>query len=70
MTGRELGEVIRAARRATGLTQEAVAHALDVRQSSVSQWERGTTLPRTLHLIGLMRLCGSEPMALLLGDTA
>lgn len=70
MTGRELGEAIRAARRAAGLTQEAVAHALEVRQSSVSQWERGTTVPRTLHLIDLMRLYRSVLVALLLGDTA
>jgi transcriptional regulator with XRE-family HTH domain len=70
VTGRELGEAIRAARRAAGLTQEAVAHALDVRQSSVSQWERGTTVPRTLHLIDLMRLCGRELVALLLRDAA
>lgn len=68
MTEQELGEAIRVARRAAGLTQEAVAHALEVRQSSVSQWERGATVPRTLHLIDLMRLCGAELVALLLEE--
>ena len=69
MTGQELGKAIRVARRAAGLTQEAVAHALEVRQSSVSQWERGTTVPRTLHLIDLMRLYGAELIALVLDNT-
>ena len=38
-----LSEAIRAARRRAGLSQAELAAALGVRQSSVSQWERGST---------------------------
>lgn len=48
-----LSEAIRAARRRTGLSQAELAAALGVRQSSVSQWERGSTRPSTDHLLAL-----------------
>ena len=54
----ELGAAIRAARKAAELSQQDLAAALGVRQSTVSQWERGGTTPRTKHLLGLLRLLG------------
>ncbi|HEX8860604.1 MAG TPA: helix-turn-helix transcriptional regulator [Actinomycetes bacterium] len=48
-----LSEAIRAARRRAGLSQAELAAALGVRQSSVSQWERGSTRPSTDHLLAL-----------------
>lgn len=48
-----LSEAIRAARRRAGLSQAELAELLDVRQSSVSQWERGSTRPSTVHLLAL-----------------
>ena len=51
-----LSEAIRAARRRAGLSQAELAAALGVRQSSVSQWERGSTRPSTDHLLALTAL--------------
>ncbi|HZD71233.1 MAG TPA: helix-turn-helix transcriptional regulator [Actinomycetes bacterium] len=48
-----LSEVIRAARRQAGLSQAELGELLGVRQSSVSQWERGSTMPSTIHLLTL-----------------
>jgi HTH-type transcriptional regulator/antitoxin HipB len=48
-----LSGAIRAARRRAGLSQAELAAALGVRQSSVSQWERGSTRPSTDHLLAL-----------------
>jgi transcriptional regulator with XRE-family HTH domain len=48
-----LSEAIRAARRRAGLSQAELAELLGVRQSSVSQWERGSTKPSTIHLLAL-----------------
>jgi transcriptional regulator with XRE-family HTH domain len=48
-----LSEAVRAARRRAGLSQAELAELLGVRQSSVSQWERGSTRPSTVHLLAL-----------------
>jgi transcriptional regulator with XRE-family HTH domain len=56
----ELGAVIREARLASGLSQADLASELGVRQSSVSQWERGTTAPVTWHLLGLLMTFGAQ----------
>jgi transcriptional regulator with XRE-family HTH domain len=48
-----LSEAIRSARRRAGLSQVELAELLGVRQSSVSQWERGSTRPSTVHLLAL-----------------
>ncbi len=66
----ELGAAIREARLAAGLSQEDLAGVLGVRQSSVSQWERGTTVPATRHLLGLLRVLGALHARLLLGEVA
>jgi transcriptional regulator with XRE-family HTH domain len=54
----ELGTAIKAARKAAQLSQQDVAAALGVRQSTVCHWERGSTAPKTRHLLGLLRLLG------------
>jgi transcriptional regulator with XRE-family HTH domain len=53
-----LSEAIRSARRRAGLSQVELAALLGVRQSSVSQWERGSTKPSTLHLLALAAKLG------------
>jgi transcriptional regulator with XRE-family HTH domain len=64
----ELGAAIREARRSAGLAQADLADALGVRQSSVSQWERGTTSPTTRHLLALLGLLGAVLVRLLVGE--
>jgi len=53
-----LSEAIRSARRRAGLSQVELAELLGVRQSSVSQWERGSTKPSTVHLLALAAKLG------------
>jgi transcriptional regulator with XRE-family HTH domain len=48
-----LSEAIRSARRRADLSQLQLAELLGVRQSSVSQWERGSTRPSSVHLLAL-----------------
>ena len=64
----ELGAAIRQARVAAGLSQGRLAAVVGVRQSSVSQWERGVTAPQTWHLLGLLRELGGHLARLLLGE--
>jgi transcriptional regulator with XRE-family HTH domain len=64
----ELGVAIRRARRAARLSQDEIAVAVGVRQSSVSQWERGITTPTTHHLLLLLKLLGAALVNLLLTD--
>lgn len=47
------GEKIRRARKARGLTQEALADALGVSRQSVAKWEKDAALPETAHLFAL-----------------
>lgn len=46
------------------LSQEAVAKALNVAQSAVSQWEQGTTIPRPGKIKALARLfcCSTDDL--------
>lgn len=53
-----LSTAIRSARRRAGLSQVELAELLGVRQSSVSQWERGSTKPSTVHLLTLAARLG------------
>ena len=41
----EMGKEIRRLREDRGITQEALAEALNVTGQSVSKWERGTSMP-------------------------
>ena len=63
-----LGAAIQAARQQAELTQAEVAARLGVRQSSVSQWERGTTAPTTRHLLVLQQFLGPALIQQLLGQ--
>jgi transcriptional regulator with XRE-family HTH domain len=67
-----LSRAIRTARRRAGLSQVELAELLGVRQSSVSQWERGSTKPSTVHLLTLAaRLgCSLVELAGVSGTTA
>jgi transcriptional regulator with XRE-family HTH domain len=53
-----LGEAIRAARQAAGLTQVELAARLGVAQSRLSEWERGAVVPGTPHLVRLTEALG------------
>ena len=55
-----LGGKIRVARRAAGLSQETLAEQLGVKQSSISQWERGHTRPSLEHLVPLAMALGTS----------
>ena len=50
-----IGEKIRTARKAMGLSQETLAEKLGVSVQAVSTWERGENLPETRKLISLAK---------------
>ena len=66
-----IGEQIREARRAKGLTQGTLADAMNVSRQAVSHWETNRTMPDAETLIRLSRLlehsfvemAGAEPPA-------
>ncbi|MEO7837372.1 MAG: helix-turn-helix transcriptional regulator [Acidimicrobiales bacterium] len=64
MTGPEntpaFGEHLRRWRRAKGLTQEDVARALKVNQSSWAKWENGKALPDRRHYLSIAALLELE----------
>jgi transcriptional regulator with XRE-family HTH domain len=59
---------IRLARKRCGLTQRAVAVALDVDTMRVSDWERGASVPNTEQVAQLAELFGVSLDWLLRGD--
>ncbi len=62
----ELGARIRMLRRERGLTQEALAQALEVSRQAVTKWEDGSSLPSTANLFALA-VFFSVPLAELTG---
>lgn len=56
----EIGHIIRAKRRAKGLTQEQVAEALGVSAPAVSKWEGNLSFPDVTLLPRLARLLGTD----------
>ncbi len=64
----ELGAAIRQARVGAGRSQAELAEVLGVRQSSVSQWERGSTAPAARHVLGLLGVLGMRLVRLLIAD--
>ncbi len=62
----ELGARIRALRRERGLSQEALAQALEVSRQAVTKWEDGSSLPSTANLFALSGFFG-VPLAELTG---
>lgn len=62
----ELGARIRALRKERGLSQEALAQALEVSRQAVTKWEDGSSLPSTANLFALVGFF-SVPLAELTG---
>ena len=62
----ELGTRIRALRKERGLSQEALAQALEVSRQAVTKWEDGSSLPSTANLFALSGFFG-VPLAELTG---
>ena len=54
----ELGTRIRALRKERGLSQEALAQALEVSRQAVTKWEDGSSLPSTANLFALSGFFG------------
>lgn len=61
----EWNERIAAARKAAGLTQEALGEKLGVSRQAVSKWETGAADPSTANLLALAKLYGVSPEELL-----
>lgn len=62
----ELGARIRVLRKERGLSQEALAQALEVSRQAVTKWEDGSSLPSTANLFALSGFFG-VPLAELTG---
>ena len=62
----ELGACIRTLRKERGLSQEALAQALEVSRQAVTKWEDGSSLPSTANLFALSGFFG-VPLAELTG---
>lgn len=62
----ELGARIRTLRKEHGLSQEALAQALEVSRQAVTKWEDGSSLPSTANLFALSGFFG-VPLAELTG---
>ena len=62
----ELGARIRTLRKERGLSQEALAQALEVSRQAVTKWEDGSSLPSTANLFALAGFF-SVPLAELTG---
>ena len=62
----ELGAHIRTLRKERGLSQEALAQALEVSRQAVTKWEDGSSLPSTANLFALSGFFG-VPLAELTG---
>ena len=61
----EWNERIAAARKAAGLTQEALGEKLGVSRQAVSKWESGASDPSTSNLLALAKLYGVSAEELL-----
>jgi transcriptional regulator with XRE-family HTH domain len=66
----KVGERIREARMALGITQEEIGDALNITRAAVSLWEKGTTMPERkywaqlaemLHISDVFLLTGKGP---------
>ena len=69
MTTQTLGERIRAARQAAGLSQEKLAERLGLTRQAVTKWETGQSAPSTENLLHLAEVLG-VPVNTLLGEEA
>jgi transcriptional regulator with XRE-family HTH domain len=53
-----VGELLRSARQAAGLSQADLAKRVGSKQPVVSRWETGADEPRLSTLAGVLRACG------------
>lgn len=60
-----LGENIAKARKAAGMTQEALAEKLNVARQTVSKWEAGITMPTVPGLVRLAEVLDTDYNSLL-----
>lgn len=68
--GRAVGQRVKQARKAAGLTQLAVAEAIGVTAASVSRWESGDRGLDATDLVRLADVLGVEPASFLPGHAA
>ena len=50
-------EIIKSIRRQLGITQEQLAHELNVSFSTINRWENGHRVPKKLTVVCLIELC-------------
>lgn len=50
-------EIIRSIRKQLGITQEQLAHELNVSFSTINRWENGHTVPKKLVVVYLIEFC-------------
>ena len=60
-----LGQNIQTARKAKGMSQEALAEKIGVSRQAVSKWESGASDPSTSNLLALAKLYGVSAEELL-----
>ena len=65
MQSNDFPNTFKATRNAAGLTQRAIAEALQVSQTAVYLWESGRALPSGANLVKLERLFGCQQGVLL-----
>ena len=56
-----IGETIRRLRKEKGLTQDALADALEISRQAIAKWESGQSLPSTGNLLKLAQLLDVSP---------
>lgn len=57
---KDIGERIKAARKAKGLTQQALADALHITQGALQKWESGKNIPSVERLKQLVAILGDD----------
>lgn len=60
-----LGQNLRAARRAAGITQKELAERLEVYQKDISRWENNELTPNALTFARICRALGASADAIL-----
>ncbi len=63
----KFGANLRAARKAAGLTQEALAFRAEIHRTQITLYETGQRLPIVISLLKLAAACGVTPNDLLVG---
>jgi transcriptional regulator with XRE-family HTH domain len=51
----QISQTVKELRQLRGITQAELANSLGVKQSCVSKWERGNTVPNVVQIIALAR---------------